>query len=114
MTSKEIKEKIKALQAELAKALAEEERNLAAANKANRPEWEVRTGHTTDTLGDSDHTHSSEGECWRFLIVPKGTPEIAHAFEGREVDITFVNGNVITLPEEWGCGETEQEAWASF
>jgi hypothetical protein len=113
MTANEIKKELHRLQALLEVEENKEEAQAAANKKAELVDWELRTNHTVGSMGDSDHCISEDGERWIFLVVPPNTPAITRVFESRDTTVIFANGEEIEIPEEWGCGETAQEAWAS-
>ncbi len=113
MSIQEVRNEIARLQAVLKELEQKELADLSAAKKAHLLGWELRTGHTTSSVGDPDHCCSDDGEYWNFLVVPPNTPEIDAVHEGRSTEVTFVNGETIEIPEDWGCGETAEEAWAS-
>lgn len=71
-------------------------------------------GHTTGSTNHRDW-QSDQGEPWTFLIVPTGTPSIEHVGESSNcVDVLFSGGEEIEIPDEWGHGETLDEAWESL
>jgi hypothetical protein len=88
--------------------------NIQAAKEKFSSGWEVRVGHTTGSTCHRDW-QSVQGEPWTFLIVPTGTPSIEHVEEfSHYVDVLFSGGEKIEIPDEWGHGETLEEAWESL
>jgi hypothetical protein len=83
------------------------------------PEWEVRTGHKERydySVFDYPLTQIEEMEGQlKYIICPKPTPIIQCMFgAGYGHQVIFTPLTSIEMPDDWGYGRTEEEAWSNF